>query len=222
MVVDMESAKTLSSGGIEAELRMYPQGGLLTSLLVGVTSRFNLGVSYGGENIIGTGKVDLNPRPCVHIRFLILEERFFSPAFMIGFNDQGYGRYDKGLKRYTVKSRGLYAVLSKNTSFLRGMGFHLGVNWSLENEDEDSDPNFFMGCHKRLNADLVLLGEYDIANNDNSGNAIGSGQGYLNCGVRWSFAQRLFVEFAWKNILENTENVDGSSREVKLVYVTYL
>jgi len=112
--------------------------------------------------------------------------------------------------------------LSKNTSFLGGMGFHLGVNWSLENEDGDSDPNLFVGCHKRINADLVILGEYDIANNDNSGNAIGSGQGYLNCGVRWSFAQRLFVEFAWKNIMENRENVAGSSREVKLVYVAYL
>ena len=221
MLIDVPSAKTLPAGKIEARLRMYPEGGLLSSLIVGVTDRFSLGVSYGGENIIGTGKVNINPQPCVHIRYLLLEEHFLSPAILIGFNSQGYGKYNKELKRYAVKSRGLYGVVSKNTSFLGGLGIHGGVNWSLEKEDGDSDPNFFAGFHKRMGSSLVILGEYDTAINDNSDNAIGSGKGYLNLGVRWSFAQRLFVEFAWKNILKNGKRVEGSSREVKLFYLTH-
>ena len=221
MLIDVPSAKTLPAGEIETELRIYTNGGLLSSLIVGVTDKFSLGVSYGGENIIGTGKVNLNPQPCVHLRYLVLKEHFLSPALLIGFNSQGYGKYDKKLKRYAVKSRGLYAVVSKNTSFLGGIGIHGGVNWSLENEDGDSDPNFFAGFHKRMGPSLVILGEYDTAINDNSNNAIGSGKGYLNLGVRWSFAQRLFVEFSWKNILENGKRVEGSSREVKLFYLTH-
>jgi hypothetical protein len=222
MLMDTPAAKTLSVGEIETELRMYSNGGLLTSILVGVSDRFSLGVSYGGENIIGTGKANMNPQPCVHVKLLLIEERNLFPAIMVGFHSQGYGAYQKELKRYTIKSKGVYAVASKNTSFLGGLGLHAGANWSLESDDGDSDPNFFAGCHKFINKDLVILAEYDTAINDNSDNAIGSGKGYLNAAVRWSFAQRLFVEFAWKNILENKENVPGSSREVKLVYLAYL
>lgn len=221
MLMDVPVAKTLPAGGIETVLRMYPNGGLLTSLMVGIADRFSLGVSYGGENIIGTGKANMNPQPCVHVKYLVMEERFLSPALLIGFNSQGYGAYSKELDRYRMKSRGLYAVVSKNTSFLGGLGIHAGINYSLETKDGDSDPNLFAGCHKFINSDLVILCEYDTAINDNSDNAIGSGKGYLNAGVRWSFEQRLFLEFAWKNILENGDKIPGSSREVKLVYMTY-
>jgi len=220
MLMDVPSAKALSSGDIETELRMYPNGGLLATILVGVSHYFSLGVSYGGENIIGTGDANMNPQPCVHVKFLLFEERFLFPAIMLGFNSQGYGAYLSSLKRYTIKSRGLYAVASKNTSFLGGLGIHAGVNWSLEREDGDSDLNIFAGCHKFIRNDIVILSEYDTAINDNSDNAIGSGKGYLNVGVRWSFAQRLFVEFALKNILENGR-ATGSVREVKLVYLTF-
>ena len=221
MLLDTPSAKTVPMGGVVVELRMYTEGGLLGSLSVGLTDRFCLGVSYGGENVVGTGKANLNPQPGVHLRYAILGERYLSPALVLGFDSQGYGGYDKTLERYAVKSRGVFAVVSKNTSLLGGIGLHGGVNYSLETKDGDSDPNFFAGCHKRLGQELVVLVEYDTAINDNDDNAVGSGKGYLNAGVRWSFAQRLFVEFSWKNILENRENVPGSSREVKMVYVTH-
>jgi hypothetical protein len=218
-LIDVPSTKTLESGGFVVELRMYPNGGLLASSQVGLTNRFSMGVSYGGENIIGNGKVNLNPEPHVHLRYLVIAEQFLAPAILIGFNSQGYGGYDKKAERYTVKSRGLYAAVSKNTSFLGGIGFHGGANWSLENKDGDKDPNFFIGCHKWISEELVALVEYDAAVNDNSDNAIGSGKGYLNAGIRWSVAQTFFVEFSWKNILENRENVSGSSREIKLIYL---
>ena len=221
MLVDLPTAKTLEGGSIEAELRMYPQGGLLASLLVAVSERFSIGAGFGGENIIGTGETNMNSQPSVHVRYLLFKERNLFPGILIGFHSQGYGAYDRDLKRYAVKSRGFYAVVSKNTSFLGGLGLHGGVNYSLETEDGDSDPNFFVGCHKRINQDLTVIGEYDAAINDNDDNALGSGKGYLNLGVRWSFAQRLFVEFDWKNVLENGDNVPGSSREVKLVYLTH-
>ena len=220
MLIDMPSARVLSAGGIDTELRMYHNGGLLVTLSVGISRRFSLGVAYGGENIIGTGKANMNPLPCVLAKYVVMEEQFLIPALVVGFSSQGYGRYISELKRYAIKSRGLYAVASKNTSFLGGLGIHVGVNWSLEREDGDSDPNVFAGFHKRINNELVLLGEYDTAINDNHDNAIGAGKGYLNLAVRWSFAERFFVELAWKNVLENEKPVPGSSREVKLVYRT--
>jgi hypothetical protein len=221
-LIDTPSAKTLFAGELLTELRMYPKGGLLTSLMVGLTDRFGMGVSYGGENIIGKGSVNMNPQPCVHLQYLVFDEQFLSPALVVGFHSQGYGGYEKDKKRYNVKSMGFYVVASKNTSFLGGIGLHGGVNWSPEVEDGDKDLNVFIGCHKWINQELVLLGEYNTAVNDNSNNALGSGRGYLNVGLRWSLFQRFFIEFSWKNILENRENEEGSSREVKLIYITPL
>lgn len=221
-LMDVPAARTLARGEFTADLRIYPAGGLLTSVQIGLTDRFGLGISYGGENIIGIGKPNINPQPCVHVQYLIFNEQFLSPSVVIGYHSQGYGGYDKSFKRFAIKSKGFYAVASKNTAFLGGIGLHVGINYSFEYEDGDKDVNAFAGCHKWINPELVILCEYDAAINDNSDNAIGSGRGYLNAGVRWSFVQRFFIEFSVKNILENRDNVPGSSREVKLVYLARL
>ncbi|NQT26311.1 hypothetical protein HQ585_13225 [candidate division KSB1 bacterium] len=221
-LMDVPVARTLAQGEFTAELRIYPNGGLLSSILIGLTDRFGLGVSYGGENIIGIGKPNMNPRPCVHVQYLIFDEQFLSPSVVIGFQSQGYGGFNKTFQRFAVKSKGFYAVASKNTAFLGGLGLHVGANYSFEYEDGDENVNAFIGCHKWINPELVVMCEYDAAINDNSDNAIGSGKGYLNAGVRWSFVQRFFIEFSWKNILENRDNVPGSSREVKLIYLAHL
>jgi hypothetical protein len=217
-LVDLPVARLLPKGEAAMELRVFAGGGLLAGVSVGLSERFNLGAGFGGENIIGAGKVLLFPQPSVHAEYLLFEEQFLSPALVLGFNSQGYGIWDKALKRYTVKSRGLYAVASKNTSFLGGVGLHAGVNWSLEKEDGDKDPNVFLGLHKWINPGLVLLGEYDTAVNDNSDNAIGSGKGYLNAGLSLSILDRFWFELDWKNILQNGVHIDGSSREVKFLY----
>ena len=74
MLWDTPAAYQMFPADLETELRMYANGGLLFSMLVGITDRFTLGISYGGENIIGTGQANMNPLPCVHVRYLLLEE----------------------------------------------------------------------------------------------------------------------------------------------------
>ncbi len=213
------AALSYERGTLESDLSMYSNGGLLASLTIGITDRFNIGISYGGENIIGTGDVNLNPQPCAQIRYMMYPEQYLVPAILIGFDSQGFGKFDKDVKRYYVKSRGLYAVASKNTSFLGGLGLHGGLNYSLENDDGDEDINMFIGAHKFLNEELVVLAEYDLAINDNENNTLGSGKGYLNLGIRWSFQKQFFVEFSWNDILENKRET-SSSREVQLFYKT--
>ncbi len=221
-LVDLPAAKLLSRGETEMDLRIFANGGLLAAISVGISERFNLGAGFGGENIIGAGRVCLFPQPSVHAEYLLFEEQFLSPALVLGFNSQGGGAWDKTLKRYAVKSRGLYAVTSKNTSLLGGIGLHAGINRSLEKEDGDKDPNVFLGIHKWINPDLLLLGEYDTAINDNSDNAVGSGKGYLNAGLRLSLLEKFWLELDWKNILKNGSHVEGSCREVKFIYFVHL
>jgi hypothetical protein len=219
-LLDNPCAKTLPQGGIAAGLRIYPEGGLLASVMVGINDRFGIGVSYGGENIIGMGKANMNPQPAAQLQYLLLEEQFLSPALVIGFDSQGYLRYDKKLKRYMIKSKGIYAAGSKNTSFLGGIGIHAGINWSLENEDKDRNPDIFAGCHKWLTPEWLLIGEYDAELNDNKNNKVFSGEGLLNLGVRWFFTQNFFFEAAWKNLLGQGSYGNENAREVKLVYLS--
>ena len=221
MLLNTPVAKTLPQKGILTELRMYDGGGLLASIGVGITDQFSIGVSYGGSNIIGSGNVDMNPQPCVQLRALIKEEQFLSPAIVLGFDSQGYNGYNDALDRYEFKSKGLFIVASKNTAILGGLGLHAGANWSLETKDKDKDVNLFFGAHKWLRSDLILLAEYDMAFNDNADATIGEGKGYFNTGVRWSVAQQLYIEFGWKNLFENRSNVPGSSRTVKLAYLSH-
>jgi len=221
MLIDVPAAKCPEKGEIITDLRLYAGGGLLASVRVGVFDRFSIGTSYGGENIIGSGNVNMNPQPCVQLKYLVIEEQFLVPAILVGFDSQGLGGYNKTRKRYTCKSKGLYAVVSKNTSFLAGIGLHAGLSWSPENKDGDSDPTLFLGFHQWISSGIVILGEYDAAINDNNENAIGAGKGYLNLGIRCTLQEVLRFEFAWKNILENMKDLKGSSREVKLIYTTH-
>ena len=75
ILIDIPTAKILESGQIQSQLRMYHKGGLLSTLSVGITDRFFIGISYVGENIIGSGNVDMNPLPCVRTGYLLFQDK---------------------------------------------------------------------------------------------------------------------------------------------------
>lgn len=222
-LIDMPTAGTLYRGSYVSNLRAYPNGGLLGGLLVGVSSRLYLGISYGGENIIGEGEVNWNPEPGLQVTYRIIDENIAFPAIVIGYQSQGYGPYlESGdVSRYSNKSLGFYAAASKNYAVLSDLSFHGGMNLTLEDEDTDQDLNFFLGAMVSLNREVSVLVEYDLAINDNGSRAIGDGKGYLNAGVRWVFAQRLAIQFHFKNLLENRENVPYSNRGIKISYIEF-
>lgn len=221
ILIDQPTAQILERGSFIVGVRAYPQGGLLGSVSVGLTHRLNFGATFGGTNIIGAGKVNWNPNPGVHFAYRIFEESYAMPDIVIGYESQGYGPYIDDLERYTIKSRGFYLVASKNYGMPLALGGHVGVCYSLENKDGDGDFSAFMGVDLVLNEELALVADYDMAMNDNNSQAIGSGKGYLNVGLRWIFAQRLYVEFAFKNILDNREDMKYANRELKIVYLEY-
>ena len=56
--------------------------------------------------------------------------------------------------------------------------------------------------------------------NDNTGNSLGSGNGYLNMGVRWSVVTGLTLGFDLRNLLDNKNfNSNKADRSIKLEYV---
>lgn len=218
-LVDAPTAGLLSKWSYAGDLRVFPHGGMLTKVSIGLLSRFTAGLSYGGLNIIGEGELDWNPRVEFQARLRIVDEGFLRPALACGFDSQGYGFYDESLERYQTKSKGIYTVLSKSFWLLGPLGLHGGANYSLEDQDGDDDISFFAGFDKDLLAGFVVLAEYDFAFNDNKEDGMyGSGRGYVNAGIRWTFAKKLSLEFDLKNLTDNRENSPHVNRQVRIVY----
>lgn len=217
-VIDVPTAGTLARGSFNATIRAYPQGGLLGGIDVGITDRMMIGMAYGGTNLIGEGDINWNPQVGVNVRYRLFEEALSFPAFLIGYDSQGYGGYIDSTKRYAEKSRGLFLAVSKNYSFLGTLGVHGGLNYSFETGDKDRDVNLFVGFDKGINPELALVMEYDFALNDNDDKSIGSGKGYLNAGIKWIFAGQMNIEFLVRNILKNQHNLPAMSREIRISY----
>jgi len=220
-LIDSPTAGSLRKGTFDVGLRMYPEGGVLSEMSIGLMNRVMASVYYGGENFIGEGEINWNPQIGFEMRIRIIEESFAFPAVSIGFNSQGYGGYRKTLKRYMYKSKGFYTVISRNYYLLGNLGLHIGANKSLEKEDKDKDINIFVGFDKAFPGGLELLAEYDFAFNDNENEdlSFGKGNGYLNSALKWSVTGGFSVTFIFRNIARNKKFTSGVGREIKISYV---
>lgn len=226
-LVDTPTAGLPGKGAYSLSLRMQPYGGLLGWITIGLAERLALGMSYGGTGIIGYGTPDWNAQVGVQIRVRLLDESYVAPAIAIGFDSQGFGAfYRDPYERYDIKSRGFYAVASKNYIFLGKLGFHAGANYSLERQDDQKTMDFFGGVEKGLSPELSFLADYDFAFNDNKKDSLfGENKGgYLNAGVRWTYAERLSIEFDMKNLFRNgMEGTDWGriGRTFKIAYTDH-
>jgi hypothetical protein len=219
-LVDCPTAGLLPRGSFDFDIRIFGNGGVTTTIDVGLMRRFMIGLSFGGQNIIGDGDPDWNPRIEFLAKYRLINESYVLPAFAIGFDSQGSGAFDDSLNRYAYKSKGFYAVISKNYLMAEvPVGFHFGANYSLENDDGDKDIPIFFGGDVQITENLGFVTEYDLATNDDEfKEKYGQGYGYLNAGVQWIFSSRLQLEFQFKNILLNREDVSSWGREFRIVY----
>jgi len=219
-LIDLPSAGILEKGYAGVSIDVLPLGVVISKIEVGVFDNFSFGISYGGENIIGSGKVIGYKLPGVNARLRIFDETEGSPAISVGFDSQGKGNYIDNLKRYEIKSPGFYVAIAKNFEFLGYLSLHGIVNYSLEREDGDKDINLGVGFEKTVGKKVSVVGEWDFANNDNTGNSLGSGSGYLNLGVRWSVGEGFTVGLDLRNLFDNKKfNENKADRALFVEYV---
>jgi hypothetical protein len=220
-LVDCPTAGLLPRASFDFDIRIYPKGGVIFGLDIGLMKRFQVGMSFGGENVIAEEDPDWNPRIEFSAKYRMINESWVFPALVLGFDSQGSGAFNDSLDRYVYKSKGFYAVLSKG--YAMGdipFGLHGGVNYSLENRrDEDKDIALFFGADLRLGENLGVLAEYDLGTNDDKAQELfGKGYGYLNLGAQWIFSETLFLQFNLKNLLLNREDASTWGREFRIVY----
>jgi len=121
------------------------------------------------------------------------------------------------INRFAIKSKGFYAVASRNFNFIGNLGLHGGINYSTEWDDNDSNLNFFAGLDKSINQHITLLVEYDFAFNDNGKGkdeetySFGEGNGYLNAALLFNVAQNIRIQINFRDFLGNQyKNPDRS------------
>ncbi len=230
MLIDCPTAGTLERASFNVSIRSYPEGGMLGAVNIGLSNRLMLGISYGAQGIIAEKKPTWNPRVEFNVKLSIVDESIVMPALSAGFCSQGFGAWHdrdsldvQTIDRYTFKSKGFYAVASKN--YLMGQfetGLHAGINYSTEQKDNDENISFFLGLDTRLNRDIGLVLEYDFALNDNiKGGNFGKGSGYLNAAVQWLYADNLVMELLVKNLTNNRHGGNDIWRGLRVTYVEY-
>ena len=227
-LVTVPSAGTLVRGSYAMQMRVQKGGGLTSSLSVGITDRFQFGLSFGSANLIGDDSLIWYPRPEANIKYRIIDETESMPGISIGLDTQGQGQYNDAdsLMRYDVKAMGLYAAASKNwVTPLGNLGVHMGTNYNFaEVNDGDKDVNYFFGFDIEFNPELSVIMEYNAALNENDMTAktmsISRG-GYLNAAIRWTFVEHLHIEMDFNNLLFDDEKVDYFQRELKITYIEY-
>ncbi|MCF7793983.1 MAG: YjbH domain-containing protein [Candidatus Cloacimonetes bacterium] len=222
-LIDSPTAGILQKGEVEISAKLYKDNGLLLGTRIGLFPRFNIGVNYGAERIVGNQNPVWHERVEFNCKIRFLDETAQLPAMAIGYDSQGHGNYYKDQKRYDIKSKGVYFAASKNYFFLGNLGFHLGANYSLETEYEEG-LNLFAGIDKSLGDMIVIMAEYDTAWNDNKGafqdlnNIDIQGVGFLNASVDIHFTEYLILKISFYDLLENRTDTEGCDRTLTLLY----
>ncbi len=219
-LVDLPTAGVLEKGYVGVSMDMLPLGVLVSKIEVGVFDNFSFGISYGGSNIIGTGKIDWYKLPGVNVKFRVVDEAEGFPALTLGFDMQGKGRFDDDRNRFAIKSPGFYAAVAKNFEFLGYFSIHGMLNYSLERDDNDKDLNVGLGLEKTIGGKLSLVAEYDFAINDNNPLSFGDGNGYLNMGLRWSVGDGFTLGIDLRDLLENKKFSSNSAD--RGIFVEYI
>ena len=143
-IVDSPTAGIIPHGGYVMYGSVGPSSSLLFGVKIGFHDRLMLGASFGLQNFVGRGEIDINDKPGFEIRLRVIEEEIIGPALAIGIDTQGEDIYLDDLERYDRKSKGFYVVISRNYRLIRDFSLHGGINYSLEREDAEG-VNFFAG-----------------------------------------------------------------------------
>jgi len=219
-LIDMPAAGILEKGYVGVTNNILPEGVVISKLEVGVFENVSFGISYGGANIIGSGKPDWYNLPGVNIRFRLLNESINFPALTLGFDSQGKGLEYENPDRYQIKSPGFFASASKNFQFLGYLSLHATANYSFEKNDGDNFLNFKLGAEKTIGESFSLVSEYDFGFNDNSATSLGRGNGYLNLGLKLSVASGITISLEIRDIFNNKRwSPNSADRAITIEYI---
>lgn len=186
-LVDAPTAAVLDVGAFSSRTRFFNRGGVLQWLGFGVYPRVNLGASLHVDKLLGTDSPVQLTRPELQVKWRFFDGDRLIPAFALGFDGQGYF-YNRPIKRYNNKQRGLYFVATQEIG-LPGLQAHAGMNIS----DFDSNALFgVLGLSMNLYDRAKVMLEWD--------NIQDFYDSRLNAGVRFYINPSFHFDFAVRAI----------------------
>ncbi len=218
-VIDHPTAGLLPHGFYQIRGKIGPETSFLGEFRVGFKDRFQIGASFGAQNVLGYGSPDLNDKLGFQARLRVIEESN-APALAVGFDSQGQGRYHGDFKRYDRKSMGLYVVVTKNYTFALGqITPNGGVSFTTERED-DNDPNIFFGLNWTIANQFSILLDIDAALNDNANESqFGQGGIYVDAGLRWYYGENLLMTLIFRDLTGNFGMNSSVGREFEIAFI---
>jgi len=219
-VVDMPTSGLLTKGSFSMYAMIYAGGGMLAEISAAPFDNFNMGISFSGSNIIGSGNVTWQEIPGVHLRYRFFDETTVTPAVCIGVNTQGRGEYDRELNRFRTLSPGLFVAASKSFGWLLGdIALHGGLNYSFEPPSDKRAVNLWLGIEHSIGKPASISLEYN-ANIDEKGREFMSSRGLFNAAIRLNVSSGLTMELQIRDILEHQANISGFTRYIGFEFIS--
>jgi hypothetical protein len=202
--VDIPTAEVLDPMTFSTTFRFYNEGGLTSRFLLGPLKRVNLGISFDGQRVIGSGDPHF-VTPAVYFKVKAYDGNDYLPAFALGYDNQGM-LWQESNHEYMHEGKGIYFVGSHEI-FVPNFDLHAGMN--VNNLDDDGTLYGFFGTTFKLAPGFALLMEYDNIRNGRDNR--------FNVGGRFWVAPYFNIDFAARNIPHGSER--GGERILRLNYV---
>ena len=215
-LVDVQSAHTLPRAAYSLGMRVVPNGGVLVGLRVGIAPYLHVGLSYGAENVVGSGEPVWNDRVELEVKLRLAEDGQFGPVpgIAVGYDSRGYGR-QLADGSYEKPSQGLFIAASKTLPFSEYWQAHAGISRTLELGQVR--PDFFIGLSARFSQEFSVLLEYQLAA-EAAPEDRDSKAGYLNGGLRWLFVGQFELDLYFRNLTGPSDTTELSSRSIAFAF----
>jgi len=200
-LVDLPTANTLIKAELRCDIKLYPGGGILTRLYIGIFDKLMIGGAFNIVNLIGTGEVEYVLPPKFLGKIRLTDDEGVMPAISIGYEGQGY---------LDIPAKGVFLSVTKEISL--GVVFMqlTGAVYSNEFNNFGRDIDAGAGIAFAITKDFVICGEYD--------GFLGENPGHINFGLGYFF-NPIQIDIGLKYGLGD-ENITVA-RILKIVYISY-
>jgi hypothetical protein len=204
-LIDIPTASVGDRGNFNIKTRFYSGGGVLVYMNVGVIDQLNLGASFMVDNLIGYNDTVKLIRPEMQIKFRFYDGGYYIPSLSLGYDGQGYF-YDRELKKYMQKGKGLYFVGTKEIILPNLMG-HLGLNIP---DYDDGYLYSFVGFNYNLEDKINLMLELDNMFHSDY-------KSRFNFGIRFNITSDFNFDIALRNIGRNSKFRNGEPDKMERI-----
>ena len=196
-IVSSPTAGVISKNSIFSSLNINNQNSTEFIFNYGIYKDLNVGIGLNINNLTGNNSLDIPKLPGISIKYRLIDEAIYYPAFLVGFSSQGRGNVYSD-KYYSEPSPGFYLAMSKSFKYKYGSIFlHGGLNYSFEN---DKIPNYWIGLENSLLDFASINLEFNPYLNKRSG-IYKIENPYLNLSFRASVGSGLTIEYKLIDLL---------------------